>query len=100
MTEHQLKLDTTSFSEAWQMYESQVMTTIDGKRLYTPNMEQAFRKVFLSGGAMAIAVLSNRLAELPGTVEPGDMVKALIDTIAGAMAELEKSTGAGIQGNA
>lgn len=100
MTETQLKLDTTSFVEAWRMYQSQVMTDLDGAPIYSPNLEDAFRKVFLSGGAMAIAVLSNRLAELPGTVEPGDMVKALIDTIAGAMAELEKATGAGIKGNA
>lgn len=96
----QFKLDTTSFEEAWRMYRQQVMTDADGAPTYNEFWEQAFQRVFLSGGAMAIAVLSNRLAELPGTVEPGDMVKALIDTIASALAELERSTGAGTKGNA
>jgi hypothetical protein len=94
------KLDTTEFDEAWRMYVTQAMTDADGAPIYDENWTRAFRQVFMSGGAMAIGVLSNRLAQLPGTVEPGDMVKALIDTIAGALAELEHKTGTDTKGNA
>lgn len=93
-------LDTTDFEEAWRMYVTQAMTDAEGAPIYDENWRRAFRQVFMSGGAMAIGVLSNRLAQLPGTVEPGDMVKALIDTIAGALAELETKTGSGMKGNA
>lgn len=96
----QFKLDTTEFDEAWRMYCRQAMTDADGAPIYDENWQRAFRQVFMSGGAMAIGVLSNRLAQLPGQVEPGDMVKALIDTIAGALAELETKTGSGMKGNA
>lgn len=89
----QFKLDTTAFDEAWRMYVKRMMCDTDGAPIYDERWMEAFRTVFMSGGAMAIAVLSNRLAQLPGTVEPGDMVKALIDTIAAAMAELETKTG-------
>jgi hypothetical protein len=101
MAEH-FKLDTTEFDEAWRMYVATAMSDMDGAPIYNDKWQAAFRQVFMSGGAMAIAVLSNRLAQLPGTVEPGDMVKALIDTIASAMAELETKTGASsvVKGNA
>lgn len=99
MTER-FKLDTTEFDEAWRMYSRQAMTDVEGAPIYDENWMRQFRQVFMSGGAMAIGVLSNRLAQLPGTVEPGDMVKALIDTIAAALAELENKTGAGPKGNA
>jgi hypothetical protein len=93
-------LDTTDFEEAWRMYVTQAMTDAEGAPIYDENWRRAFRQVFMSGGAMAIGVLSNRLSKLPGTVEPGEMVKALIDSIAAAMAELEVKTDTGMKGNA
>ncbi len=94
------KLETTDFEEAWEMYSRRVATDVDGAPTYSEEWMRHFRQIFFAGGAMAIGVLSNRLANLPGTVEPGDMVKALIDTIAAAAAEAEQKTGAEIKGNA
>lgn len=96
----QFALDTTDFEEAWRMYSRTAMTDADGAPIYDENWMRAFRQVFMSGGAMAIGVLSNRLSKLPGTTEPGNMIQALIDTIAGAQADLESKTGAGHKGTA
>jgi len=94
------QLDTTEFDEAWRMYVTTAMSDVDGAPIYDENWQKVFRQVFMAGGAMAVGVLSNRLAKLPGTVEPGELVKSLIDTIAAALAELETKTGAGPKGNA
>lgn len=88
------KLDTTDFEEAWRMYASRSMGEYNDMQMVH------FRQLFMSGGAMAIGVLSNRLSQLPGTVEPGEMVKALIDTIAQSMADLEQKTGITHKGKA
>lgn len=74
--------DLVDFEEAWKLFEQRHAEVPDG--VYT-----ALRGVFMSGGYAAVGVLSNRLAKLPGTVEPGDMVKALINTIEVAAAQLE-----------
>jgi len=87
-------LDTTSFEEAWEMYISRSPVDHGEKEL------AIMRHLFMSGGAMALGVLSNRLSKLPGTVEPGDMVKALIDTIAESIAEVELKTGITQKGSA
>lgn len=94
MTQTQFKLDTTDFEEAWRMYSERAMGE------YSPMHMAHFRHLFMSGGAMAVGVLSNRLSNLPGTVEPGDMVKALVDTIAESIAELELKTDSTMKGNA
>lgn len=70
------------FEEAWLKFE-------DKQTEIPENIQKVLRGVFMAGGYAAVGVLTNRLSALPGAVEPGDMVKALIDTIQVAMAELE-----------
>jgi hypothetical protein len=72
----------TDFEEAWLKFE-------DKQTEIPENIQKVLRGVFMAGGYAAVGVLTNRLTALPGAVEPGDMVKALIDTIQVAMAELE-----------
>lgn len=72
----------TDFEIAWNAFEQQ------GE--FTPEANRAIRGIYMAGGYAAVSVLSNRLAKLPGTVDPGDMVKELINTIEVAIAELER----------
>ena len=77
-------LDSTlDFDEAFEVFNQQ---TVD----LPEDVRNMIRGVFMSGGFAAIGVLSNRLSKLPGTTDPGDMVKALINTIQVASAELEQ----------
>lgn len=94
------QLHTTDFEEAWEMYSGHSLTDVEGAPVYNELWMRNFRQVFMAGGAMSIGVLSNRLSKLPGTVEPSQMIQALIDTLHQSLAELEKKTGIHHKGSA
>lgn len=77
--------------EAWKMFEKSGAFNTDAK------IKTAIRGIFMCGGYAAVGVLSNRLSELPGTTDPGEMVKALINTIQVAFAELEMKANDGME---
>ena len=84
----QFNLDTTDFEDAWDMYQKRL-----GSDESIELRPEQIRRIFFSGGALAIGILSNRLAKLPGAIEPGELVQGLINTISESLAELEKKTG-------
>ena len=76
--------NSTDFEDAWKIFTSKHSGELDDETM------AILKSAFFSGAYGGIGVLSNRLAKLPGAVEPQDMVKDLINTIQGAATELEK----------
>lgn len=74
--------DCTDFEETWKVFEQQNVNV-------PPEVVKSIRGIFMSGGYAAIGVTMNRMSELPGTVDPSDMIKELINTWQIALAELE-----------
>ena len=77
-----IPLDCTDFEETWKVFEQQNADV-------PPEVVKNIRGIFMSGGFAAVGMTMNRMSKLPGTVDPSDMIKELINTWQVAMAELE-----------
>lgn len=72
----------TGFEEIWRVYSRT-------NRVLDEDAMDILKQTFMAGAMGGIAVVANRIARLPGAVEPAVIMQETAKTIASALVELE-----------
>jgi len=70
------------FEELWDIYGGRHSSVID------PDVMDIVKQSFYAGSLAGVTVTTNRIAELPGSVEASQMMQAVSQTLAEALTEL------------